>query len=106
MSAAGRVSCCAWLGRPGPQGGVGGPARTEHGRFVFETRNPLVRAWEGWIPNNAVEVVQDGTVVRMAHEVETPVDGNVVSFTITFTRPKWDRPQVSRSTLRFLDAHS
>ena len=81
-------------------------ALTEHGRFVFETRNPLVRAWEGWIPNNAVEVVQDGTVVRMAHEVETPVDGDIVSFTITFSSPKWDGPQVSRSTLRFLDADS
>jgi ubiquinone/menaquinone biosynthesis C-methylase UbiE len=80
---------------------------TEDGRFAFETRNPLVRAWEGWTPDNAVEVVcAAGAVVRMAHEVETPVDGNIVSFTITFTSPSWDRPQVSRSTLRFLDADS
>ena len=80
---------------------------TEDGRFAFETRNPLVRAWEGWTPDSAVEVVgAAGTVVRMAHEVETPVDGNVVSFTITFTSRNWDRPQVSRSTLRFLDADS
>jgi hypothetical protein len=81
-------------------------ALTEHGLFVFETRNPLVRAWEAWTPDNAVEVVHDGAVVRMAHEVETPVNGNVVSFTITFTSPGWDRPQVSRSTLRFLDNDS
>jgi ubiquinone/menaquinone biosynthesis C-methylase UbiE len=80
---------------------------TEDGRFAFETRNPLVRAWEGWTPDNAVEVVcAAGAVVRMAHEVETPVDGNIVSFTVTFTSPSWDRPQVSRSTLRFLDADS
>ena len=80
---------------------------TEDGRFAFETRNPLVRAWEGWTPDNAVEVVSAaGAVVRMAHEVETPVDGNTVSFTTTFTSPSWDRPQVSRSTLRFLDADS
>ena len=79
---------------------------TEDGRFAFETRNPLVRAWEGWT-HNAVEVVSAaGAVVRMAHEVETPVDGNIVSFTTTFTSPSWDRPQVSRSTLRFLDADS
>jgi hypothetical protein len=32
-----------------------------------------------------VEVVQDGTVVRMAHG-GTPVDGDIVSFTITFTQ--------------------
>jgi ubiquinone/menaquinone biosynthesis C-methylase UbiE len=80
---------------------------TEDGRFAFETRNPLVRAWEGWTPDNAVELVcAAGAVVRMAHEVETPVDGNIVSFTTTFTSPTWDLPQVSRSTLRFLDADS
>ena len=77
------------------------------GRFAFETRNPLVRAWEGWTPDNAVEVVDAaGAVLRMAHEVETPVGGDIVSFTVTFTSSNWDRPQVSRSTLRFLDADS
>ena len=40
----------------------------------------------------------------MAREVESPVAGDLVSFTHTFTSPGWDRPQVSRSTLRFLDA--
>ena len=42
----------------------------------------------------------------MAHQVETPVSGDLVSFTITFTSPSWDQPQVSRSTLRFLSAGS
>jgi SAM-dependent methyltransferase len=80
---------------------------TEDGRFAFETRNPQARAWESWTPANAVEVVGAyGAVVRMAHEVDTPVAGNTVSFTITFTSPSWDRPQISRSTLRFLDADS
>ncbi len=82
-------------------------ALTKHGRFVFETRNPLVRDWEGWTPDNAVEVVgPTGAVVRKAHEVETPVDGDVVSYTTTFTSPSWDRPQIIRSTQRFLDADS
>ncbi len=82
-------------------------ALTEDGHFAFETRNPLVRAWESWTPDHAVEVVgAAGAVVRMAHEVETPVDGDLVSFTTTFTSPGWDQPQVSRSTLRFLDADS
>jgi hypothetical protein len=82
-------------------------ALTEDGRFAFETRNPLVRAWEGWAPDDGVEVVgAGGAVVRMAHEVATPVVGSTVSFTTTFTSPSWDRPQVSRSTLRFLDAGS
>jgi len=80
---------------------------SEDGRFAFETRNPLARPWEAWTPDNAVEVVCGGdALVRMAHEVETPFDGSVVSFTTTFSTPGWDRPQVSRSTLRFLDANS
>ena len=82
-------------------------ALTEDGHFAFETRNPLVREWERWTPANAVEVVGTaGGVVRMAHEVEQPVDGDVVSFTTTFTSTGWDRPQLSRSTLRFLAADS
>jgi ubiquinone/menaquinone biosynthesis C-methylase UbiE len=80
---------------------------TEDGHFAFETRNPLVRGWEDWTPDNALEAVcAAGAVVRMAHEVETPVEGDIVSFTVTYTSPSWDQPQVSRSTLRFLDAES
>ncbi len=82
-------------------------ALTDAGRFVFETRNPLVRAWERWTPDNAVEATDPaGVVVRMADQVETPVEGDRVRFTTTFTAPGWDRPKVSRSTLRFLDAGS
>lgn len=80
-------------------------ALTENGRFAFETRNPRVRAWERWTPDHAVEATDaSGAMVRMEHEVETPVEGDVVRFSTTFTSPSWDRPQVSRSTLRFLDA--
>jgi ubiquinone/menaquinone biosynthesis C-methylase UbiE len=82
-------------------------ALTEGGRFAFETRNPLARAWERWIPANATEVTgPGGAVVRMAHQVETPVTKDLVSFTTTYASPAWDQPQVSRSTLRFLDAAS
>lgn len=45
-----------------------------------------------------------GAVVRMAHQVDRPVRGDLVSFTTTYSSPGWERPQVSRSTLRFLDA--
>ena len=81
-------------------------ALTEDGRFVFDTRNPPARGWEAWTPDNAVEIVYGDSVVRMAHQVETPVVGGVVSFTATFTSPSWDGSLVSRSTLRFLDADS
>lgn len=81
-------------------------ALTEDGRFVFETRNPSARGWEAWTPDNAVEISHGGRMVRMAHQVEAPVVGDVVSFTVTYTSPSWSRPLVSRSTLRFLDADS
>jgi hypothetical protein len=36
------------------------------GRFAFETRNPLARAWESWNPGNAIEVVDpSGRPVRI-----------------------------------------
>ena len=48
----------------------------------------------------------DGAVVRMVNETDLPVVGDVVSFTTTFTSERWERPELSRSTLRFLDAKS
>jgi hypothetical protein len=89
-------------------------ALTDDGRFAFETRNPLAREWERWTPDKFAEVTDaHGARVRMVREVQRPVQevqrpvqGDLVSFTHTFTSPGWDYPQVSRSTLRFLDANS
>lgn len=79
-------------------------ALTGDGSFVFETRNPSAREWERWTPDNAVEVTGvDGVVVRMAHEVETPVEADLVRFITAYTSAGWDGPELSRSTLRFLD---
>jgi SAM-dependent methyltransferase len=48
-----------------------GRALVDGGRFAFETRNPLARAWERWKPENAMEVVDpSGRRVRIWHEVE------------------------------------
>ncbi len=80
-------------------------ALTPDGRFAFETRNPLARAWEGWTPDTVVEIVTPGgAVVQFSREVETPVAGDIVRFTSTFTSANWDQPQESQSALRFLDA--
>ena len=82
-------------------------ALTSGGDFAFETRNPSAREWETWTPDNPI-VARDtsGAVVRMEHDVDKPIDGDRVSFSTTFSSPCWDRPEVSRSTLRFLDARS
>ena len=85
--------------------GAARSALTSAGSFAFETRTPLVREWEQWTPDNAIETTDaTGTVVRMAHEVDAPVDGDIVRFTTTFSSARWDRAKHSRSTLRFLDA--
>jgi len=75
------------------------------GVFAFETRNPAARAWERWTPERGVEFVDgNGNRVRRDVRAETPVDGDVVRFTATYSSPGWPRPETSYSTLRFLGA--
>ncbi|ARP74353.1 class I SAM-dependent methyltransferase [Streptomyces pluripotens] len=78
------------------------------GRFVFDTRNPGARAWEGWSPERVYEVTAtDGTPVRVWHEVQD--DGlhqGLVRFTETFEGDGWPAPRVSHSVLRFLDTET
>ncbi|MDQ3549108.1 MAG: class I SAM-dependent methyltransferase [Chloroflexota bacterium] len=82
-------------------------ALTESGRFAFETRNPLDRAWERWATDYSGEVSDDtGAIVRCDYQVESPVTGSVVRSISTFTSPGWDHPEVSRGALRFLDAEA
>ena len=74
------------------------------GRFAFETRNPLARRWERWTADHPMDVVTAaGEAVRYWNEVELPIEGDLVSFTSRYTGPSWDAPQLSHSTLRFLD---
>ena len=73
------------------------------GVFAFETRNPLAREWERWTPERRVEfVAADGAAASFHAQVEAPVAGDVVRFTVTYASARWDRPESSRSTLRFL----
>ncbi|GAB7104262.1 class I SAM-dependent methyltransferase [Streptomyces phaeofaciens JCM 4814] len=82
------------------------------GRFVFETRNPAARAWEGWTPDRVHEVTDaDGRTVRVWQEVEgagagagagAGPAGDRVTFTETYDHTEWPRPRSSRATLRFL----
>ena len=79
-------------------------ALTQPCRFVFETRNPQVQAWESWMPDDVTEFLgPNGAVVRKWHEIET-VEGDVVSYGTTFTNPNWDQPVIIRSFQRFYSA--
>ena len=79
-------------------------ALADGGRFAFETRNPLVRAWEQWPAEYTSEVTDaSGAIVRRESQVETPVEGDVVHGISTFTSPAWERPLVSRGALRFVE---
>ncbi|WP_372347550.1 trans-aconitate 2-methyltransferase [Streptomyces sp. KL116D] len=65
------------------------------GRFAFETRNPLARAWERWGSARVGDV-------RVTHDVVGGFDGRTVTFTTTYDVVGWGGAEVSRSTLRFL----
>jgi SAM-dependent methyltransferase len=74
------------------------------GRFVFETLNPAARAWENWTAEQVRECADaDGSVAWRWQEVVAPVVGDRVTFTETYEGVRWERPQVSTTTLRFLD---
>jgi ubiquinone/menaquinone biosynthesis C-methylase UbiE len=76
------------------------------GRFAFETRNPLARAWESWHPGKAVNVIDpSGRPVRIWHEVES-VLGNIVTFTETTADPDGAALRLDRASLRFLDVET
>ena len=78
-------------------------ALVDGGRFAFETRNPLVRAWESWHPGNATSVVDPaGLQVVVSHHVESVV-GDVVTFTEMTSDPDGVPLRVDRASLRFLD---
>ena len=78
-------------------------ALVEGGRFAFETRNPLARAWERWNPTNAMDVVDPaGRPVRISHRVEAVV-ADVVTVTETTGEPGGRSLRVDRASLRFLE---
>jgi SAM-dependent methyltransferase len=71
------------------------------GRLVFDTRDPLDRAWERWNPVDSRREValRDGRVVEMWTEVTAVRDG-LVDFTIHYGFPDGEE-LVSSATLRF-----
>jgi SAM-dependent methyltransferase len=78
-------------------------ALVDGGRFVFGTRNPRVRAWEGWNPSNPLDVVDHaGRELRIIYTVESVI-GEVVTLTETTATRDGEPLRVDRASLRFLD---
>lgn len=78
-------------------------ALVDGGRFAFETRNPVARAWERWTPAHAKDFVDArGRPVRVSHEVVS-VLGDLVMLTETTSEPGGRQLRADRASLRFLD---
>jgi SAM-dependent methyltransferase len=77
-------------------------ALVEGGRFAFETRNPLARAWESWNALTMDVVDSSGRSVRISYEVES-VAGDVVTLSEITSDLEGTRLRVDRASLRFLD---
>ncbi|GAB0117002.1 class I SAM-dependent methyltransferase [Acidisoma sp. 7E03] len=71
------------------------------GRFMFESRNPLVREWDGWTPED-VDIVTDdrGLPVRVFTSIVSEEPGPRVTFRNHFVFPEGEA--WSDSTLLFL----
>lgn len=73
------------------------------GHFVFETRNPAVRAWDRWTPDNGFDITDTaGRDLRIFYRVESVV-GDVVTFDDAIAARNGDVLRVDRGSLRFLD---
>ena len=74
---------------------------TDDGRFIFASRNPLVRDWETWMPNQVLEFRDGaGTLIRKWHEI-TKVEGDCVYYTTTFASERWEQPVTVGGRQRF-----
>lgn len=76
---------------------------TREGSFWFETRNPLAKAWERWIPENVKPPTKLGGrhQVHVAREIEAFED-DTLTLLETYSFDDGDEVLVSRSRLRFM----
>jgi SAM-dependent methyltransferase len=74
------------------------------GRFIFESRNPAVRAWKSWDSRPAAAInMPDGRRVTVKTRLSSPFDGETVSFVHRFEGEHPALPLESESTLQFWD---
>lgn len=75
------------------------------GLLAFETRNPVARAWDGWVADRTRSQIEapDGEPFEVWVDEPTEVPPDLVSFT-AFTRSlRSGELRTSHSTLRFVD---
>ena len=71
------------------------------GRFAFETRHPLARAWADWDGASFQTRNPDGDLLTVSYTVPA-VTGDVVTVTETLAGKWWPEPQTGEVKLRFL----
>lgn len=76
-------------------------ALADGGRFAFETRHPVARAWERWDGASFEVTDPEGGPVVVSHRV-LEVSGDVVRMTETLAGQWWDPPRTDEGSLRFL----
>lgn len=74
------------------------------GRLVFESRNPLMRAWERWTEGETREVREVAAIgrVEVFYQIKA-VEAEHVTFDAVFTLLESGEQRVSESRLRFAD---
>jgi len=78
-------------------------ALVDGGYFAFETRNPLIREWEHWNPDEPIDVIDPaGRPIRVSYNVEAVV-GDVITVTETTSAHDGTSLRIDRANLRFLD---
>ena len=81
-------------------------ALADGGRFAFETRNPDVREWETWTPDQPIDVIDSaGSALRISYRVLSVID-DVVTLTETTSDRDGDVLRVDEASLRFLDVET
>lgn len=75
------------------------------GLLAFETRNPAVRAWDGWVADHTGSRIEapDGEPFEVWVDEPTEVPPDLVSFTASTRSLRSAELRTSRSTLRFVD---
>ena len=74
------------------------------GRFIFDSRNPEVRAWEGWTPDLTRRTLQHPELgpVETWHDITWDAMRKVATYGTYYQRPGEDDPIIATSQIGFV----